>query len=139
MDTNSVLARELATGDLSLTSVDGVQSGDAGEKARQLALGKSETVDISLGQSWWVLSYQSCTQAQLGNDDDALAMLERIKESQGLAISPFLEDALCFRRFKGNPRYEGVLEHLETRQAGFRAKLPATLQEYGVADVRPVR
>jgi hypothetical protein len=65
-------------------------------------------------------------------------MLERIKQSQGLAISPFLRDAPCFRRFVGDPRYDGVLDHLEARQAGFRAKLPATLQEYGVADVRPV-
>jgi len=137
VDPNSARARELATGDLSTTTIDGLQAGDAGEKARQLAMGKAETVDISLGQSWWVLSYQSCTQAQLGNYDDALAMLERIKQSQGLAISPFLRDALCFRRFKGDPRYEGLLEHLEARQAEFRARLPATLQEYGVADVRP--
>jgi tetratricopeptide (TPR) repeat protein len=138
VDPTSTQARELATGDLS-TGIDGVQSGDAGEKARQLAMGKAETVDVSLGQSWWVLSYQGCTQAQLGNYDDALAMLERIKQSQGLAVSPFLRDARCFRRFLGDPRYEGVLDHLEARQAEFRARLPATLQEYGVGDVRPVR
>jgi hypothetical protein len=50
-------------------------------------------------------------------------------------MSPFLNDALCFRPFAGDPRYESVIEHLEARQAGFRARLPATLQEYDVADV----
>jgi tetratricopeptide (TPR) repeat protein len=120
------------------TYIDALQAiNDDDAEARDLATRKADTLDSSLGQSWWVLSYQSCTQAQLGNDEQALAMLERIKLSQGLAISPFLKDARCFRRFAGNPRYEGVIEHLEARQAGFRAKLPAILQEYGVADVRP--
>jgi tetratricopeptide (TPR) repeat protein len=108
-------------------------------EGRDLASRKAATLDSSLGRSWWVLSYQSCTWAQIGKFDEALEMLERIKQSQGLAISPFLTDALCFRPFAGNPRYEDVLEYLEGRQAEFRARLPATLQEYGVADVRPVR
>ena len=90
-----------------------------------------------LGQSWWVLSYESCTLAQLGRLDDALAMLEKIKQSQGLAVSPFIKDALCFRRLDGNPRYTAVIDNLEERQAALRARLPATLQEYVVADVRP--
>ncbi len=122
------------------TYIDALQAVDANSaEARELATKKAGALDPSLDRSWWVLSYHSCTQAQLGNLDESLTLFERIKESEGLAISPFLRDALCFRRLAANPRYEAVLDHLEERQAGFRAKLPATLQEYGVADVRPAR
>jgi TolB-like protein/Tfp pilus assembly protein PilF len=124
------------------TCVDALQAvgtDDGLARARDLALKKTETFDVDLGQSWWVLSYWSCTWAQLGQIEEALSMLERIKQSEGLAVSPFLEDALCFRQFAGNPRYESVIDHLEARQADLRARLPATLREYGVADVRPVR
>ena len=73
--------------------------------------------------------------------EGALSMLERITQSQGLAISPFLKDALCFRQFADNPRYEGRDEHLEARQAEFRATVtPATLLiRTNLADVRPLR
>ena len=120
------------------TFIDALQVlGEREELARNLAERKAATFDRSLDRSWWVLSYQACTQAQLGRLDDALILLEGIKLSQGLALSPFLEDAQCFRRVAGNPRYEGVLDHLEARQQALRARLPMTLQEHGVAAVLP--
>jgi hypothetical protein len=36
------------------------------------------------------------------------------------------------------PRYKELLTYLEARQAKLREQLPATLLEYGVADVHPV-
>jgi len=121
------------------TYIDALQAVEPNSaEARDLAEKKLLVLGTALGRSWWNLAYQSCTQAQLGNFDQALLMLEAIKNSEGLAVSPFLNDALCFRSFAGDPRYEGVIEHLEARQAGFRERLPATLQEYGVADVRAV-
>jgi TolB-like protein/tetratricopeptide (TPR) repeat protein len=116
-----------------------VGTDEAAARALDLAEKKTQTIDSALGQSWWVLSYWGCTWAQLRRVEEALSLLEKIKQSEGLAVSPFLKDALCFRQFAGNPRYEGVIDHLEARQAELRARLPATLREYGVADVRPVR
>jgi hypothetical protein len=89
-----------------------------------------------LGKGWWALSGNSCTRAQLGRPEAALTLLELIPRSQGLAVSPLLQDALCFRPFAGNPRYQAVLEQLEARQAALRTRLPATLRKHGVADVR---
>jgi tetratricopeptide (TPR) repeat protein len=105
-------------------------------EARNLAAAKAAILDPAIGQSWWILSYHSCTRAQLARLDDALTMLERITQSQGLALSPMLKDGLCFRRLADNPRYQAVLDHLEARQAALRARLPTTLQEYGVTGVR---
>jgi hypothetical protein len=105
-------------------------------EARNLAAAKAAILDPAIGQSWWILSYHSCTRAQLARLDDALTMLERITQSQGLALSPMLKDGLCFRRLADNPRYQAVLDHLEARQAALRARLPTTLQEYGVKGVR---
>jgi len=123
------------------TYIDALQAIDPNSaKARDFATRRGESASdaVSLAKSWWALSRQSCRQAQLRNFDEALAILERITQSQGLAVSPFLKDSLCFRPLADNPRYKAVLEHLEARQAGLRARLPATLQEYGVADVRAV-
>jgi serine/threonine protein kinase/tetratricopeptide (TPR) repeat protein/TolB-like protein len=119
------------------TYIDALQAIDPNSaKARELAEKKIMQLTSARGRSWWNLAYQSCTQSQLGNIEQALAMIERIKLSKGLAMSPFLQDGLCFQRLAGDARYEGVIEHLKARQAEFRARLPATLQEYGVANVR---
>jgi len=123
------------------TYIDALQAVDPNSaKARDFATRREgpEIFEVRLWQSWWGVSRESCRQAQLGNFEQALVVLERIKLSQGLPVSPFLQDALCFRPLADNPRYKAVLEHLEARQAALRARLPATLQAYGVADVRAV-
>jgi hypothetical protein len=51
---------------------------------------------------------------------------------------PVLRDSPCFRRVTEEPRYKELLTYLEARQAKLREQLPATLLEYGVADVHPV-
>ncbi len=105
-------------------------------EARDFAQRKYDYNDLSLGNSWWILSYYSCTLAQLGMLDEALARIDRLKEVQGLASTPFLADARCFRSLKGNPRYEEMLANLEARQEALRNRLPTTLRDYGVDDVR---
>jgi TolB-like protein len=127
-----------AADEANTTYVDALQAvGGRDDLARELAMGKLTTRDPALFRSWWVASYWSCTLAQVGRLEEALELLETVKRTQGLALSPFIADALCFRAFQDEPRYRWVLEHLEARQAELRARLPATLQRFGVADVRP--
>jgi serine/threonine protein kinase/tetratricopeptide (TPR) repeat protein len=108
-------------------------------EARALAEQKAKFgVDTILTTSWWVMSYYSCTLLQLGKEDEALDALDNLRTSQGLAWMPLLLDSPCFRRVADERRYKEVLSHLETRQAQLLERLPATLLEYGVADVRPI-
>jgi hypothetical protein len=118
------------------TYIDALLAVGREAEARELASAKA--LDLSLRQSWWVLSYRSCTLAQLGRDDEALTILDEMKQVQGLAISPFMTDAPCFRRLADYPRYRAVLADLDARQAALRTRLPMTLEEHGVADVRAV-
>jgi hypothetical protein len=82
----------------------------------------------------------ACHESQLGRDAEALDALDRVRDAQGLAWSPFLLDSPCFKRLAQEPRYKALIEHLETRQQQLRERLPATLSEHGVADVmqRPI-
>jgi serine/threonine protein kinase/tetratricopeptide (TPR) repeat protein len=89
------------------------------------------------GKSWWVNSMTACHQSQLGRSADALDALDRVGNAQGLAWSPFLLDSPCFKRLAQEPRYKALIEHLEDRKKQLRERLPATLREQGVADVRP--
>jgi hypothetical protein len=66
-----------------------------------------------------------------------LAALERVRNAHGLALSPFILDSRCFEPLKNEPEYQALVTHLEQRQKVLRDRLPATLIEYGVADVRP--
>jgi tetratricopeptide (TPR) repeat protein len=120
--------------------IDALQAvGGREAEARALAEKKNSIgLDASLASSWWVLSHRSCTLLQLGERAEALDTLDNIKASRGLAWTPVLRDSLCFRRVAEEPRYQEVLSYLEMRQAELRARLPATLLEYAVADVRPV-
>jgi tetratricopeptide (TPR) repeat protein len=97
----------------------------------------SNGAEHGLGKSWWVNSMSACHQSQLGRSADALDALDRVGKAQGLAWSPFLLDSPCFKRLAQEPRYKALIEHLEDRKKQLRERLPATLRERGVADVRP--
>jgi hypothetical protein len=79
----------------------------------------------------------ACHQSQLGRYADALDALDRVRDAQGLAWSPFLLDSPCFKGLAKERRYKALIEHLEDRKKQLRERLPATLREQGVADVRP--
>jgi serine/threonine protein kinase/tetratricopeptide (TPR) repeat protein len=87
------------------------------------------------GKSWWVNSMMACDQSQLGRYMEALDSLDRVRDAQGLAWSPFLLDSPCFKHLAQEPRYKALIEHLEDRKKQLRERLPATLKEYGVAGV----
>jgi len=79
-----------------------------------------------------VESFRACGYAVMGEDDHALDMLEKTLRSPKLPLPAMLEDSLCFQKYKGNPRYEAVIEHFRERRAELRALLPTTLAAAGV-------
>ena len=82
--------------------------------------------------NWWIHVYKACAQAILGRDEDALTGLERVTSSPRLPWEATLRDLQCFQRYKDEPRYEAVLEHVKSRRAALRRRLPETLQVHGV-------
>jgi TolB-like protein len=90
-----------------------------------------------MAHSWWVNTLFACGEVQLGKPDDALDSLDRAVNSHGLVWSPLLQDSPCFKRLADEPRYKAAVDHLEDRKKQLRERLPATLKEYGVADVVP--
>lgn len=91
--------------------------------SRQFALLR----DSGAETSWWPSLYQACLLSILGDDDEALQTLERVKESNGLLWYPMLMDAPCFRRLSAEPRYQSVVQHYENRLRELRERLPDTL------------
>jgi hypothetical protein len=90
-----------------------------------------------LESSWWINAFLACAEAQLGRIAESLAALDRVRRAQGLVRSPLILDSPCFKPLAREPGYQALVARLEERQAELRARLPATLAEHGVADVRP--
>jgi TolB-like protein/tetratricopeptide (TPR) repeat protein len=88
-------------------------------------------------KSWWAGSIDACIGINGGEVAEALDMLDRVKDTRGLAWSWFLMDSPCFKRIANEPRYVAVIKRLDERQRSLRERLPATLREHGVADVGP--
>ncbi len=105
--------------------------------AASFASGFGYAVEHGFQSSWYMNIYLACAQAQLDRVGDALDSIDRIKASQGWAWLPLLEDSPCFKRVAKEQRYAALIEDLKDRQRKVRQRLPATLREYAVADVRP--
>jgi len=136
--------------------VDALQGLGEYDVARRFADGSANAFRAGLEfgheKSWWSNTNLACAEAQLGRDAEshgdpagaqarftaALAALERVREAQGLAWTPRIADSVCFQPIADEPGYRALLSHLEQRQRELRERLPATLTEYGVADVRPL-
>ncbi len=82
---------------------------------------------------WWIETHKACCLAVLGRDAEALNKLEQTLRSPRLAPVYALEDSLCFKKYADEPRYQAVVEHFRVRRAELRARLPATLAEFGVS------
>jgi serine/threonine protein kinase/Tfp pilus assembly protein PilF len=122
-----------------LSYVDALQSLD-GTDALATKIAKvripfeAASLEHGTRKSWWVNSELACYQSQLGLYADALDSLDRVRDAQGLAWSPFVLDSPCFKPLAKEPRYKALIEHLETRQKQLRERLPATLREQGAAE-----
>jgi TolB-like protein/cytochrome c-type biogenesis protein CcmH/NrfG len=115
----------------------GAEAGFVRKDAASFAAQFEKGVEHGLESSWYINSYLACAQAQLDRVGDALDSFDRIKASQGFAWLPLLEDSPCFKRVAKEQRYAALIEDLKDRQRKLRDRLPTTLREYGVADVRP--
>ena len=81
---------------------------------------------------WWSPALDACMLAIVGRDEEALARFEDITKSARIPWVSVTQDSVCFRRFADNPRYNAVLEHSDARRAAIRARLPQTLERFGV-------
>ena len=84
------------------------------------------------GDIYWQALYKGCVIAILDRDEEALQLLVRMKETSRLPRDPELRDQYCLQRYADEPVYQDILNHFEQRRATLRARLPATLAEFGV-------
>jgi serine/threonine protein kinase/cytochrome c-type biogenesis protein CcmH/NrfG len=122
--------------------IDALQSlGGNDATVRALALKRVELfssgVRTGMGNSWWVNMSLACSEAQLDRVPEALAAITRVDSAGGLPPLHQLLDSPCFKRLANEPPYIALIEHIKERQRMLRDKVPATLAQYGVADVRP--
>jgi len=103
------------------------------EQARELAewhltrYYQAETTD------WWVALGVACSNAILGNDDEVRRHLKRAQKGRHLAWEPMLKDEQCFKRIADDPDYQTTVRHYDELREMLRARLPATLAQYGVS------
>jgi TolB-like protein/tetratricopeptide (TPR) repeat protein len=81
---------------------------------------------------WYVDTYMACLLAVLDRDDEALKILEFVRQSPRLAWAPVLKDSLCFKRFADAPEYKLTVQNFDARRAALRERLPSTLARFGV-------
>ncbi|MFB3106407.1 MAG: tetratricopeptide repeat protein, partial [Pseudomonadales bacterium] len=108
------------------------QKTQAQRYARILVLQFQRFMDTGAPKAWWPNLYQACALSILGEDERAMASLERIIRSPGLVWYPILKDAPCFQRFLADPTYQSVVAAIDARRAALRARVPATLARHGL-------
>jgi TolB-like protein/tetratricopeptide (TPR) repeat protein len=82
---------------------------------------------------WWNRAYGACGLAIMEQDDRALELLQRVKDSPRLPWLPVILDSFCFQRYADDPGYQALIHLIEERQAAMRKQLPFTLAEFDVA------
>jgi TolB-like protein/Tfp pilus assembly protein PilF len=81
---------------------------------------------------WWNKAYGACGLAIMERNDRAMQILQRVKDSPRLPWLPVILDSFCFQVYANDPAYQGLISHVEERQALKRQQLPSTLAEFGV-------
>jgi len=106
--------------------------------------GQSESIEVAnslalwshngpwWGDVGWIGVHRGCGLAVLGRHEEALQQLVLATESPRLLWDPVIRDSWCFQSFADEPVYQNVLRDQEERRAALRARLPATLVEFGV-------
>ena len=79
--------------------------------------------------------YRACTRAIIGRHDEALEVLQLMKESPRLYPLSMLHDCWCLQQYKDEPVYQDALNERLERRAALREKLPDTLAEFGLSQV----
>jgi tetratricopeptide (TPR) repeat protein len=82
---------------------------------------------------WFVALGVGCGAAIAGDDAEVYRRFRRALEGRHLAWDPMLKDQECFKRFADDPAYLAVVQHFDDRRKMLRARLPATLAQYGIA------
>jgi tetratricopeptide (TPR) repeat protein len=103
------------------------------DRARELAEWDFATHYQSDAADWWIALEHACTHAIIGNDSEAIDLLQKSQESNHLAWEPMLKDHQCFKRFANNPVYLATAKHFDVLRAMLRERLPDTLAQHGVA------
>jgi len=131
---DSVLEETRAHTDLEafMTLVNAVHGAGETDVARELATFWMNR-DHPVNGDWWQDSYKACALTVLGNRDEALERLERVRHSPRLPIEAILRDSVCFAAYAEEPVYLETLRVLQLRRRGLRERLPATLAEFGVS------
>jgi tetratricopeptide (TPR) repeat protein len=112
--------------------IDALDAAGESELARQLATRWVDRPHLD-NEHWWVHLYVACPLAILGRDDEALDRIARVGDSTRLPWESLIRDMRCFARYRGHPKYEGILASVAARRAEQRLRLPLTLKEFGVA------
>ena len=87
----------------------------------------SRATQLGTHNSWWVNLYLVCSLSILDKDDEALASMQRIIDSTGMAWYPVVVDQPCFARYAGESQYEVLVDYLQRQKAELRERLPDTL------------
>ena len=134
---DSVLEDKLRTvmeGEAFMTLINALSASDIPEAVELgQTLSRAHEHEEWWGDIGWIGLYRSCNFSILGNDEQALHWLARIKDSPRLRPDPYLRDSWCFRRFADHPVYQDVLRHQDEQRAALRSRLPATLEAFGVS------
>lgn len=83
--------------------------------------------------NWWVNLYTGCALSILDRHDEALEKLQSMGASPRLPWQTLLEGSHCLKQYANEPRFRSMLQRVATRRAELRARLPATLRQFGVA------
>ncbi|TXS93011.1 protein kinase [Parahaliea maris] len=87
--------------------------------------------------SWHPHMNLACLLSISGEQEMALAELEKTTTTLGLLWYPVLRDQPCFRkRMAGNRRYQVVLDNVLERKRKLREVLPQTLEQVALAQTR---
>lgn len=133
LDNYSHTRRNTAESDGFLALLNAAYGSGETEEARALAEFEVNTHYHSDTADFWVALNFACKQAIIGNDVEVRRQFRMALGSNHLAWEPILKDLYCFRRFASDPAYQAVVRHFDGRRALLRARLPATLEAYGVS------
>jgi len=102
---------------------------EAERLARWTVAAMQQQIDEGAARDWWPNHNQACALALLGDEEAALARLERIPDSPGLVWYPFLRDQLCFQKLLDHPRYQQVVAAVDVRRQSTQEQVRSTLAE----------